>query len=144
MRKLALTWIRDGDCIRSTSHKSDLGYVHIRRGGGKERISRIILEKRLGVIPNGIIARHTCDNSWCINPGHIISGTQADNTRDARERGRWTHGEIHGAAKLNESQVIQILSRRGESRLKLAKEFCVSRDLIRRIECNEVWRHIPR
>lgn len=33
------------------------------------------------------VARHTCDNSGCCNPGHILDGTYADNMRDKMERG---------------------------------------------------------
>jgi hypothetical protein len=43
------------------------------------------------------VARHTCDNAWCVNPWHIIPGTQKENVRDMtdRERGgfavQWKH-----------------------------------------------------
>jgi hypothetical protein len=26
--------------------------------------------------------RHTCDNMWCVNPQHLIPGTQRQNVRD--------------------------------------------------------------
>lgn len=34
------------------------------------------------------VVRHTCDNTRCINPAHLIAGTVADNNRDRAERGR--------------------------------------------------------
>lgn len=36
----------------------------------------------------GKVVRHTCDNPRCINPQHLLIGTQADNNRDRAERKR--------------------------------------------------------
>ena len=36
-----------------------------------------------------VVVRHTCDNTRCINPEHLIGGTQADNMQDASQRNRF-------------------------------------------------------
>lgn len=34
------------------------------------------------------VVRHTCDNPPCVNPLHLLGGTQADNVADKWARGR--------------------------------------------------------
>ena len=41
-----------------------------------------------GVIPDGRLIRHNCDNPPCCNPSHLLIGTHLDNARDRVERGR--------------------------------------------------------
>ncbi len=41
-----------------------------------------------GEIPPNLIIRHTCDNPSCVNPEHMLLGTDADNVRDRDLRGR--------------------------------------------------------
>jgi len=39
-------------------------------------------------LPSNVVVRHTCDNPPCVNPSHLVGGTQADNMRDMSERKR--------------------------------------------------------
>jgi len=39
-------------------------------------------------IPDGHVVRHRCDNPPCINPEHLITGTQGQNIQDMIDRGR--------------------------------------------------------
>lgn len=42
------------------------------------------------------VVMHTCDNSRCINPEHLVAGTFALNNKDRANKGR-SHGTIKGA-----------------------------------------------
>lgn len=46
------------------------------------------------------MVRHTCDVPKCINPDHLILGTQKDNMQDAVNRGRIAkrHGKLSDMA----------------------------------------------
>lgn len=72
---------------------------------------RVALERKLGrkLEPNEV-TRHTCDNKRCINPDHLIVGTQGDNIRDAFERGLMPLGEARTHAKLTEELVRYVRS----------------------------------
>ena len=54
--------------------------------------NRKILAHRLsysifnGPLEDGVIVRHKCDNTLCVNPKHLETGTYADNNQDRYER----------------------------------------------------------
>jgi len=59
-----------------------------------------------GPIPEDTVIRHACDTPLCVNPDHLVAGTQADNIRDRVKRGRcsdrrgdkWDHRFLEVAA----------------------------------------------
>lgn len=64
------------------------GYGVIKRRGKTMKAHRMIYEECFGMIPEGMVVRHTCDNPPCVNPAHLLLGTPKDNMRDKMERGR--------------------------------------------------------
>lgn len=79
-----------------------------------KRVGRHVMAliRATGELPNGRVARHTCDNSRCIEPTHLIWGTHKDNLADMLERGRgnFAHGLRAGKSVFTEEQVRDIRS----------------------------------
>lgn len=73
------------------------GYGHFSIRGqcyGAHRVAWVI---RYGSIPVDRIIRHTCDHPSCVNPDHMLLGTDVDNMRDRDSRGRTVNirGDAH-------------------------------------------------
>lgn len=70
---------------KSVSHgKYGQAYVRGRRWAA-HRLSWTLTN---GAIPPGLKVCHRCDNMKCVRPDHLFLGTQADNLRDMRQKGR--------------------------------------------------------
>lgn len=91
-----------------------------------------------------MIVRHTCDNSHCVNPNHLLEGTTWDNAQDAVERGRNAKGESHGMAKLTEVDVqnIRQLLQEGLTHRNIAKFHNVARTAVTSIARGKTWTHV--
>jgi hypothetical protein len=75
------------------------GYGHIGFWDKERKLTKTVKAHRIsweihnGPIPklsgvHGGVIRHKCDNRSCVNPKHLLLGTQNDNVRDQVERGR--------------------------------------------------------
>ncbi len=111
-------------------------YPFIAVNGKMKRANRYAFYLAEGYWPE--VCRHTCDNTLCINPFHLLDGTQADNVRDMQRRGRErkASGETHGRSKLTQAQVEEIRARYAAKELsqeKLGKEYGLSQVSIGKI-----------
>ena len=127
-------------CWNWKASKKTSGYGQINWGDKPYRTNRISYIIFNGLIPYNQIVRHTCDNPSCVNPKHLILGTNYDNLIDMVKRNR------QGSQKLNEKEVIEI-----KKELKnlypgiyknLAEKYNISESTIYYIKANKVWRWI--
>ena len=85
-----------------------------------------------GDIPDGLVVRHICDNTRCVNPEHLVLGTNSDNLKDSYARRRRNSSKVfefnNGNCKLSDSDVLYIrnYSKYYGYRKDLAKFFGVS------------------
>jgi hypothetical protein len=103
-----------------------------------------------GAIPNGMHVLHKCDNPSCVNPAHLFLGTNMDNVKDMRDKGRNVNPPIHiGEANpisiLTEDQV-KIIKNEWEGykgqQAALARRFKVHRSTIYAIINGRNWKNI--
>ena len=85
-------------CWEWTGATDSKGYgkVNLRRHGGYFRASRAIFAHTYGEIPEEKIVIHKCDNPFCVNPEHLMLGTQKDNMQNKVKRGRHNWEPKHG------------------------------------------------
>lgn len=58
--------------------------------------------------PTHLQVCHTCDVTRCVNPAHLVAGTQKWNRTDCKNKGRTARGMQHGRVVLTEKIVRQI------------------------------------
>lgn len=51
-----------------------------------------------GLIPQGEVIRHTCNNPRCVNPKHLLRGSYYDNQIDMIKAGRGGHQKLNEEA----------------------------------------------
>jgi len=112
------------DCVEWEGQISPNGYG--RMSDGKRYAHRETWKEHNGDIPEGMVIKHKCDNKLCVNPEHLESGTQAENVKEAYDRGL-----RKPTRKLTDEQIREIKVRlHTENNSALAREFGVSRFLI--------------
>lgn len=136
----AYSKVSPSGCWEWQRAKDSRGYGKCNIGGGKwDRAHRVSYREFNGQIPDGLVVRHTCDNTSCCNPEHLIVGTMSDNMNDCKVRGRRPNGEAHHMAKLTASEVEHIRTSKDTAKV-LAAKLNVSTQRIYAIRGGKSWR----
>ena len=92
---------REGRCliVKGLSPRPN-GYLTLgwNDGGARcqEYVHRIAYISYHGALPDpGMVVAHTCDNRRCIERGHLVAATQAQNLADMVAKGRSNRGSRH-------------------------------------------------
>ena len=125
-------------CWQWRSHTDKDGYGILPGAHRSIRAHRLSYEIHKGAIPEGMIVCHRCDNPGCVNPDHLLVGTQKDNAQDALRKGRHYVGEKNGRSKLTEENVKEILTSELNDR-QLADKFGVTRSTISSVRRGKSW-----
>jgi hypothetical protein len=85
---------------------------------------------------DGEVVRHTCDNPPCVNPRHLVIGTQQQNVDDRPRSGRWFGLDF---GKLTPEQVEWARSN-GLSQFKTAQALGVSQSSISNLRMGKTYK----
>lgn len=136
----------ENDCWEFMSHRDKNGYgiFSIKHKNIKaHRFSYMLAHEK---IPEGLLIRHfVCDNPCCVNPKHLMPGTNADNSNDCVLKNRNKKGQDINTCKLTEKDVLEIrrLYNEGIIAVKdLANMFGINRHHILNITRGKSWKHI--
>lgn len=135
---------KSGDCWEWTGYLAPNGYGQFGAGGRwyAHRYS-YALDRGLSSSELPPVVRHMCDNPGCVNPAHLIGGTQADNMRDRMNRSRAPAGSGHWNAKIDEGVASYIRDNTlGLTRAELAELSGATPATVGRIQRKERWRHV--
>lgn len=93
----------------------------------------------VGAGSHGTVVMHKCDNRLCVNPAHLMLGTQRQNLRDMGNKGRFKLPDNKGIknpnAALSAEQETEVLASRDPSR-QVARRYGVDKSVILRIRRN--------
>lgn len=80
---------------------------------------------------------HTCDNPACVNPRHLVEGTQAENVADMVGKGRH---RVRTKVSERDVQIIRLLvGRIGVSQKEIAERYGMSEDGVSCIVLRKSW-----
>lgn len=96
------------DCIITQARICESGYGVVWLSGSVERAHRVAFFISKGYWPE--VVMHTCDNPSCVNPEHLVGGTQTDNNRDRmqKQRNGRIDGQRNGRAKVSDEEAEEI------------------------------------
>lgn len=95
-----------------------------------------------------MIVAHTCDTPLCINPDHLVVGTQKDNIQDARAKNRLntSKGEDHYTTNLTVKDIVTIREKYAQGRRtqhSLGLEYGIAQSAIHGIIHRRTWKDVP-
>mgnify|MGYP001561025647 CR=1 FL=1 len=93
---------------------------------------------------NGYFIMHKCDNKKCINPEHLMLGTNSLNQKDKILKNRQAKGTDFPSAKLNDDKVREIhkLLNSGMKQTEIAKIYNIDQSIISEIKSGKRWKHV--
>ncbi len=134
------------ECWEWIGAKMTQGYGHMRVNGKNRPSHRILFELEGIVLTSKDCILHKCDNRCCVNPDHLIIGTQRENALDMAQKGR-ARGPVginNANSKLTEENVRVIRNdiALGCTYQELASRFHVSRPTISYLAQGKTWKHV--
>lgn len=80
--------VTESGCLLWEGAYDKAGYGRIFYKGKSRKVTRVFYKAMHGPVSDDLCLCHRCDVPACVNIEHLFLGTQADNMRDASEKGR--------------------------------------------------------
>lgn len=136
----------ENGCHLFMGHRNEDGYGRIGSGKSLVFVHREMFKEHNPEIEMTGVIMHTCDTPNCVNPAHLVHGTQAENIADMVAKGRrvTVKGSAQKDAKLTESDIPVIRQRLeyGATYARIARDYAVSETTIRFIDIGRTWKHV--
>lgn len=120
------------------------GYGQAKAGPRPTGAHRLFYERFIGPIPEGAVVMHKCDVTCCVNPDHLVAGTQKENMADSARKGRIVslRGEDSVNARLTEDIVRAIRADQKTSNCEFGRRLGVHSSVVSRARRGITWGHI--
>jgi HNH endonuclease len=117
-----------------------------RKGGVLKAVHRLVLEAFVGPCPEGMECRHLDGNRTNNRLDNLAWGTRIENHEDMKRHGTRPTGSRHHKAKINESDIPEIIRMRSaEITLQsIAERFGITRQNVCLIVNGKAWRSADR
>jgi len=131
-------------CWLWTECTTKTGYGSLTFEGRPVVAHRLAYRCKHGSIAADMVVRHICDVRSCVNPDHLILGTQAQNIADCVARGRQAKGTTIPHAKMTPDKVraFRSLVASGVSQRAAARQFGISPSVAQAIAAGRRWAHV--
>jgi len=139
-------WLWEG-CLSNPSRPKVAARYGVMRINKRLRLAhRVSYALFNGALPDDLVVRHTCDNTYCVNPEHLLGGTQRDNVEDRERRGRGNQPKGMGKpnAKLTDDDVLEIRRLRltGMSAIRIAAVMGIKIPTVENVVFHGAWSHV--
>ena len=132
-------WLWTGGTTYNAGRTMEYGKATLE--GATVRVHRAVYEAVTGR-PAPDVIRHTCDNSLCYRPCHLIGGTQVENQGDMVARQRQSKGEDRHNARLTEDAVRKIRFAHARLLDDLADEYGIARITVQAVIAKRNWKEV--
>ena len=145
--KLLQTGFEKDTCVIWPFGRNSRGYAFYGNLPGSPLVYRYLWEMYYGEdFPPSLVARHICGQgaNGCVNPLHVVPGTNQENSDDMRTHGTVPEGERNGHAKITEAIVIEIrrLAAEGVPRKEIAQRFGIKYSNVGDVVRRTSWRYL--
>ncbi len=132
-------------CQLTMTHLTKDGYGRVRLGKQMVLAHRLAWALHNGADPADKVVMHACDNRACLNPEHLVLGTQKENIQDCvnKRRNRGGVGERNVKAKLAPGDVFEIRSMGPDADIACtAARYGICEQSVRNVIGRVTWGHL--